>query len=189
MEQLELKRLRKKQMLHVNLSFIPMAILFALTVLLELSAKPFFLILLAVIVVISAIECYLYFTKRYAFTEDMRKLAEYEQKKVGELAYRKERRGNVIASVFVILTMIFNYVIAVPNMGAIFAVPFIWVAIVLAPIILGLLNWSTASRAKRIDAGEPLRNVRRGNWKKGLLAALLVVIASLITTYFMIIMI
>ncbi|MBA2176182.1 hypothetical protein H0266_14895 [Halobacillus locisalis] len=185
MEEQELKRLRKKQYLKVTIAMITVG---AIALLLgnHISSKTGFLLLLISVVIALAVEAYGFFTGRYITGKDTRKLIAYEKGKLGERAFRREKRMGLISQVFVMLMIGFQYVIADSN-SPFFPPKFAWVIIVLLSVMLIMMNWSLRSRAKRIDVDGPVQGkaVRKNTLKIALITGVVFTFTSILVFFIM----
>lgn len=185
MEEQELKRLRKKQYLKVNLTIIVAA---AIALLLgdNLSSKTGFLLLMISLVLAVAFEAYGYFTGRYITGKDTHKLIAYEKEKLGERDFRREKRNALLSQVFVLFIIGIQYVAADPN-NPFFPPQFAWVIVVLLSVILIMLNWSMRSRAKKIDADEQVQGkaVRKNTMKIAVVTWIVLTLTTVLITFIM----
>lgn len=189
MEQLEVKRLRKKQYRNLNLA---MLLAFGTAILIgdHITSRTGFLLLFFCVLIAATLEAYGFFTGRYIATKDTKKLLAYEKEQLGAKEFRKEKRMTLIAQVFVCVAIGIQFAIAIPNTPFMRS-DFAWYFAIIILIMTIMMNWSMRSRAKRIDTNQPAKgkDIRKNNLKIAFITGAVVFLTSLILLFVMISMI
>ncbi|MCD5324353.1 MULTISPECIES: hypothetical protein [Pontibacillus] len=152
MNQAEIHRLRKKQYLIANLWLILIPVIFGIFSMQDVTFKQFYFGLMMLLFLAFAIELVRYFTRRYALTEDMQKLLEYERDQLGAEAFQKERKQSLFTQGFLFVVIGLQFLMADRD-PFLFSETMWWVLVILMLILIPTINWSMHARAKKIDSG------------------------------------
>ncbi|MCD5324348.1 MULTISPECIES: hypothetical protein [Pontibacillus] len=150
MTEQELKRLRRKQLIGINVSLIALTVGASIIFSFFTTGKQFHLSLFLIISISFVFTLYRRMTGFDGWGKDMKKLKEYERKQLGTSAYNKELNLSLIAQGFLVFVMGLQYVEESAQS------PFFYnnlqtFMFVFLMIILPLATWRELSRARKMD--------------------------------------
>ncbi|TGB03757.1 hypothetical protein [Halobacillus salinus] len=163
MEIEERNRLRKKQLLYLNLLMLGVALISLVLFSLALD-RIFYYSLTALLLISGLLEQRKYKTGTYAWTADMRKLALYEKDVMDDHSFEKERRSQYTSKFFLaVLVLIQSF--PARQAEPIMEPGFLWFLVGVFVLLVPFLNVSIVMRAKKVDAGNGYyQEIQRVNW-------------------------
>ncbi|MCA0970902.1 hypothetical protein LCM20_09895 [Halobacillus litoralis] len=182
MEQNELTRLRKKQLILLNVYAI-IVFLSSWLLIYQVSGRTIYALLALFCAGFIATETYGLSTGRYLISKDMKKLITYEKAQIGERRWEKEKRTAIITQVFVLLLVAFQYFMTEKG-EPFFPTEVGWLFGPFALFLVLIMNAGTISRMKRVDAGQT--NFTKKTRMTVLLTGILLVLTSITISFFVI---